>query len=178
MMKEQKPKAEKGKNPMNEIKIEKVVLSISKTKEELEKGVKLLKVITGRNPAKIKSTKRIPSFNVRPGLEVGCLVTIRKKPEELLKRLLETIDNKLKRKQISNNFFSFGIEEYIEIPGVEYQRDIGIMGFDVTVVFSRTGKRVKIKKLKRGKIPNKQSISKQEIIKFMEEKFKIEFKGK
>ena len=162
-------------NIMREIKIEKVVLSTGGTGEDLEKGVKLLKILTGEKPAKMKSKKRIPSWSVRPNLEVGTVVTIRKNPEELLKRMLITIDNVLKKKQISENNFSFGIKEYIEIPGVEYQRDIGIMGFDVTVVFKRTGRRVKLRKIKKGKIPKKHMISKDEIIKFMEEKFQTRF---
>ena len=162
-------------NLMREIKIEKVVLSVGGTAEYLEKGVKLLKLLTQREPAKMMSRKRIPSLGVRPKLEVGTVVTIRKGAEEFLKKMLITIDNVLKKKQISENNFSFGIKEYIEIPGIEYQREIGIMGFDVTVVFKRTGRRVRLKKIKRGKIPKKQKISKEEIIKFMEEKFETKF---
>jgi large subunit ribosomal protein L5 len=162
-------------NKMREIKIEKVVLSVGGTAEELEKGVKLLKLLTGRNPAKMKSKRRIPSLGVRPKLEVGTVVTIRKNAEEILKKMLATIDNTLKKKQISENNFSFGVKEYIEIPGIEYQRDIGIRGFDVTVVFKRAGRRVKLKKIKRGRIPTRQVISKEEIIKFMEDKFKTNF---
>lgn len=163
-------------NKMREIRIEKVVLSVGGVGEELEKGVKLLKLLANRKPAKMKSRKRIPSLGVRPGLEVGAVVTLRKNIGELLKRLLATKDNSLNKKQISNNTFSFGIKEYIEIPGVEYQRDIGIKGLDVTVVFKRTGKRIKIKKIKKGKIPKRQEISKEEIIKFMEENFQTEIK--
>lgn len=162
-------------NPMREIKIEKIVLSIGGTADNLEKGVKLLKILTGRKPAKMKTHKRIPTLGVRPKLEVGAVVTIRKEKERLLERLLKAINNKIKKKQISENNFSFGIDEYIEIPGIEYQREIGIIGLDVTVVFKRAGRRVKLKKIKRGKIPKKQMISKEEIIKFMEEKFKTEF---
>jgi len=162
-------------NPMREIKIEKIVLGIGGTGEKLEKGVKLLEVLTGRKPAKMKSNKRIPSLGVRPKLEVGTIVTIRKDTIEFLKKMLVPIDNKLKKKQISENTFSFGIPEYIEIPGTEYQRDIGIMGLDVTIVFSRTGKRIGLKKIKKGKIPKRQIITKEEIIKFMEEKFHTEF---
>ena len=161
--------------PMREIKIEKVVLSVGGIGVELEKGVKLLNMLTGRKPSKMKSKKRIPSLNVKPGLEVGAMVTIRKNPEEILKTMLITEDNKLKKKQISENNFSFGVKEYIEIPGVEYQREIGIKGFDVTVVFKRAGRRVKLRKIKRGKIPKRQIISKEEIIKFLEEKFQTEF---
>ncbi len=168
----------KIENMMREIKIEKVVLNIGGTGENLEKGVKLLKVITGRKPAKKRSHKRIPSWGVRPKLEVGAMVTIRQNMREFLRKMLIAIDNKLTKKQISENNFSFGIEEYIEIPGVEYQRDIGIMGFDVTIVFKRTGKRIKLKKIKRGKIPKRQTISREEIIKFMEDNFQTEFIGK
>jgi large subunit ribosomal protein L5 len=90
--------------------------------------------------------------------------------------MLTTIDNRLKKKQVSENTLSFGIKEYIEIPGVEYQREIGIMGFDVTVTFKRAGRRVKLRKIKQNKVGKKQIISKEDIIKFMEENFQTEFK--
>jgi len=162
-------------NPMREIKIEKVVLSVGAKADELEKGVKLLQILTDRKPAKMVSRKRIPSWSVRPNLEVGAVVTMRKGIEEFLKRIFIAKDNTLKKSQISENNFSFGIEEYIEIPGTEYVRELGIRGFDVTVVFKRTGRRVKLRKIKKGRIPKKQMISKEEIIKFMEEKFSITF---
>ncbi len=162
-------------NPTRQIRIEKVVLSVGGTAEELEKGVKLLKLITGRIPAKMKSRKRIPAFGVRPNLEVGAVITIRKDIKTVLKRMLTAVDNKLRKKQMSENNFSFGIKEYIEIPGMDYQRDIGIMGLDITVVFKRAGRRVKLRKMKAGKIPARQKITKQEIIKFMEENFQTEF---
>ncbi|MBU0894337.1 MAG: 50S ribosomal protein L5 [Nanoarchaeota archaeon] len=165
----------KKKNIMQKVKIEKVILSVGGIGEELEKGFKLLKIITNRKPAKMKSKKRIPSLGVRPKLEVGAVVTIRRKYEELLKRLLIARENSLNKKQISENNFSFGIKEYIEIPGVEYQREIGIIGFDVTIVFKRSGRRIKLRKIKRGKIPKRQTISKEEIIKFMEDNFQVEF---
>jgi len=79
----------------------------------------------------------------------------------------------LKKKQIQNNHFSFGIKEYIEIPGEEYDREIGMMGFNTTVTFIRKGKRVIIKKARRGKLPQKQIVKKEEIIKFLETKFKV-----
>lgn len=171
---EQKSKTGR-ENPSRKIKIEKVVLSIGGIGEELEKGVKLLQLLTEKKPAKMKTTKRIPSLGIRPKLEIGTVSTVRKNPEEFLKKMLATIDNTLKKSQISQNNFSFGLQEYIEIPGVEYKREIGIMGLDVTVVFKRMGKRVKLKKIKRGKIPKKQHISKKEIIKFMEDNFQTQF---
>ena len=164
----------KGENPMQEIVMEKVVLSVGGIADNLEKGYKLLKMLTGRNPAKMMSRKRIPALGVRPGLEIGAVVTIRKNLNEFLGKMLTTIDNKLRKKQISENSFSFGVKEYIEIPGFEYQRDIGIRGLDVTVTFKRAGRRVKLRKIKQGRIPRRQNVSKEEIIKFMEENFDTE----
>ena len=165
-------------NPTRKIKIEKVVLNVGGTAEQLEKGVKLLKLITGRNPAKMKSHKRIPAFGVRPKLEVGAVVTIRKDTKDTVKRLLTAIENRLRKKQISENNFSFGIKEYIEIPGMEYQRELGVRGLDVTIVFKRMGRRVKLRKMKSGKIPLRQKVTREEIIKFMEDNFQTEFIGK
>ncbi len=166
----------KSENPMRKISIEKVLLSAGGKDKELEKAQKLLALLSGMKVQIVASTKRIPDFDVRPGLEVGARVTLRgKKALELLRRLLGAIDNIISRKQLSENHFSFGIKEYIDIPGTEYQRDIGIRGLNVTVVFSRPGLRVKRKKIKSGIIPKKQFVSKEEIVKYMEDNFKTEF---
>ena len=168
-------KKNENENVMRKVRIDKIVLNVGGTADALEKGFKLLKYITKEKPAKIKSNKRIPTWGVRPGLEVGAVVTLRKNYTDLLKRILTSIDNTLRKKQVSENNFSFGIKEYIEIPGIEYQRDIGIIGFDVTVVFKRSGRRVGLRKMKQGKVSKKQIISKEEIIKFMEENFQTKF---
>ena len=139
-------------NKMREIKLEKVVLNFAGVADKLDKGVILLETVSGKKATRVKATKRIPTWSVRPGLEVGTKVTLRGSDAlNMIKRLLPAIDNTLKEKQIQNNCFSFGIHEYIEIPDVEYIREVGIMGFEVTVVFSRAGKSVEKKKVKRGK---------------------------
>ena len=158
---------------MREVKLDKLVLNVGGTGDKLEKGFKLLQVISGKTPVKVKATKRIPTWGVRPGLEVGTKVTLRgKEAEKLLAKVLPAINNTLKIKQIRDNFLSFGIHEYIEIPGVEYIREVGIMGFEITVVFSRAGRRVAEKKVKRGKFSKKQIVQAQEIEDFMANKFK------
>jgi len=159
-------------NIMRKIKIERVVLNIGGTGEKLEKGFRLLEVLSGKKPVKVKATKRIPTWNVRPGLEVGTKVTLRGDDAiEMIKKVLPAIDNTLKERQIQKNFFSFGIHEYIEIPSMEYIREVGIMGLEITVVFTRAGRRVEKKKVKRGKMKN-MDISPEEIIEFLEENFK------
>ena len=161
-------------NPMREIKLEKVILNIGGVEEKLNKGVILLETISGKKAIKVKATKRIPTWNVRPGLEVGVKVTLRGKGAlAMVKKLMPAIDNSLKEKQIQDNCFSFGIHEYIEIPGVEYIREVGIMGFEVTVVFSRAGKSVEKKKIKRGKA-RRLVVSRKEIEDYVVEKFGTE----
>jgi large subunit ribosomal protein L5 len=167
-------KPEKLKNKMREIKIEKVSLNIGGTGEKLDKGQILLEKITGKKSVRVKATKRIPNWDVRPGLEVGVKVTMRgKEAEKVLERLLEAIENRVKERQMQKNFLSFGIKEYIDIPGMEYLREVGIMGLEVTVVFVRAGKRVERKKIKHGKT-RRQDISREEIAEFMLNKFKTQ----
>jgi large subunit ribosomal protein L5 len=166
----------KEENIMRSIRIEKIILSCGGVDKELEKAKKLLELLSGMKAQVISSQKRIPDFNVRPGLEVGVKITLRgEKAILLLRRFLAAEDNKLKESQVSENHFSFGIKEYIEIPGVEYQRDNGIRGLNVTVDFIRAGVRVKRKKIKSGNLPKKQHISAEEIIKFMEDNFNTKF---
>lgn len=167
--------ADKKSNLMYQIEIEKIVLSVGGIGDDLEKGFKLLKILTEKTPTKTKAKKRIPTFGIRPGLEIGAMVTLRKDKEAFLEKMFVTIDKVLKKKQVSQDNFSFGIKEYIEIPGMEYQRDIGIMGFNVTVVFKRKGHRVMERKMRKGKIPKRQHISSEEIIKFLEDKFGVTF---
>jgi len=168
----------KMENAMRKIKISKIVISAGAVGKDLEKSAKLLNIISGMKAQIIKSgpRRRIPAFSVKPSMPLGTRVTLRgKKSFEILKNLLVGAGNKLYDEQVVNNHFSFGVKEYIEVPGLEYDREIGIRGFNVTVVFERAGVRVKKKKIKRGKFPARQQASREEIIKFMEENFQTEF---
>lgn len=176
MNQKQVEKEESKENSMRSIFIEKVLLSGGAKDDELKKSAKLLELISGMKAQILASNKRIPDFGVRPELEVGTRVTLRKeKALNILRRLLGALDNTLIKKQVSENHFSFGIREYIEIPDMEYQRDLGTKGLNVTVVFARAGLRVKRKKIKSGHVPTKQYVSKDDIIKYMEENFSTKF---
>jgi ribosomal protein L5 len=171
---EKETKIKSENNVMRQIKLEKIILNCGGTDDKLERSAKLLNILTGRKIKKVSSTKRIPTFGVRPGLVTGCMVTIRdSEKEKLLKRLFGAIGNKISSKKITSNHFSFGVKEYLEIPDMEYQRDIGIIGFDVTAVFTRNGKRVAFKKIKQGKLPKKQDVTKEEIIDYLQNKLGV-----
>jgi len=164
-------------NPMRAIRIEKITLNIGAGKEQtkLEKGIKLLKNITGINPIKTTTSKRIPGWGLRPGLPIGCKLTLRKeKAKEILARLLEAKNNQLDPNQFDmNGNVSFGIPEYIDIPGVKYDPEIGVIGLEVCVTLERPGFRIKRRKIKKRKISLRHSIKKEEAIEFMGKNFKI-----
>src|SRR3989344_2993921 len=146
-------------NKNKEIRIEKVTLNIGAggSAELVNKGLKLLQAITGIKPVKTVTTKRIPTWGVRPGLATGCKVTVRgKKAEELLKRLLKAKESRLLGRNFDNQGnFSFGIKEYLDIPNVKYDHEIGIMGLDTAVTLQRAGFRVKNRRLEPKKLPPK-----------------------
>ena len=164
-------------NPMRQIRIEKLTLNIGSgtNNVKLEKGMKLIQNLTGRPPVKTFTTKRIPTWGVRPGLPIGCKLTLRKKEAiEVLERLLKSKENKLSSRQFdSSGNFSFGIHEYIDIPGAKYDPMIGIMGLEVCVTLERTGFRIKRRRSQNSKIPKKHSISKDEAIDYISNTFSV-----
>jgi len=169
-------------NKMRLIEIEKIVLHCGGTEDKLEKSVKLLEKITNKENKVyiVKSTRRIPAFGISPGKQSGCKVTIRNKEKikNLLERFFSALDNKISKKQVVENQICFGVHEYIEVPGLEYDRDIGISGFEVDVVFKRKGKRVKMRKIRRGNLPKKQQVTKEEIIEYLIKNFDLEVEEK
>ena len=162
---------------MKEVRIEKVTLNIGAGKDQsrLEKGMMLLKHITSSTPVKTATNKRIQEWGLRPGLPIGCKITLRKeKAYQLLAKLLEAKENKLRPIQFDENGnIAFGIHEYIDIPGVKYDPKIGIMGLEVCITLERPGFRIKKRKYLQRKIPLRHKISKQDAISFMQSKFNI-----
>lgn len=164
-------------NLMRSIRIEKITLNIGAGKDQarLDKGIKLLKNITGIDPVKTITNKRIPNWGIRPGLPIGCKITLRKKKAtELLKKLLEAKDKKLRESQFDEKgSIAFGISEYIDIPGVKYDPEIGVIGLEICVTLERPGFRIKRRKLLKKKISSRHTITKQEAIDFMTKNFNI-----
>ncbi len=165
---------------MKRIKIEKVTLNIGSGKpgDELEKAVKLLNKITGCKPVKTEAKRRIPTWGLRPGLQIGTKVTLRGKPaQELLKRLLKAKDDLLNRENFDSlGNFSFGIHEYLDIPGIQYDPSIGIIGLEAAVTLTRPGYSVKLRRIKRRCIGKRHQITKEEAIEYMVNEFGIKIK--
>lgn len=157
--------------------IDKITLNIGTGEpgDKLDKAMKLLDKISGAKSIQTKSKRRIPTWNIRPGLPIGCMVTLRgEKAEKLLHSLFSAVDNNLKRSSFDDfGNFSFGIKEYLDIPNVGYDVSIGIIGLEVAVTLKRKGFRVKERRLKRGKIGRAHLISKEDAINFIGSKFKV-----
>ncbi|MBI4152885.1 50S ribosomal protein L5 [Candidatus Woesearchaeota archaeon] len=162
-------------NPMRKIRIEKITLNVGAGKDEdkLKKGMKLLKRIAGIEPLKTFTSKRIPTWALRPGLAIGCKLTLRgKKAESLLKNLLEARDNLLSAKQFDGQGnFSFGIAEYINIPYVDYDPEIKVMGLEVAVTLERPGFHISRRKRQKKRVPIRHRIKASEAMQFMKEQF-------
>ncbi len=162
---------------MKEIKIDKVTLNIGvgEPGDRLDKAMKLLANLTGSKPVQTKAKDRIPTWSIRPGLAIAAKITLRKeKAKEILKRLLEAVNNELNNRCFDNEGnFSFGIKEYLDIPGTKYDASVGMMGLEVAVTLMRPGFRVKRRRIRRCKIPAKHRISKEETIEFMKKEFGV-----
>ena len=165
-------------NKMQEIKIGKITLNmgVGESGDKLDKAFSLLKYISKSKPVKTSTMKRIPTWSIRPKLNIGTKVTLRgKKAEELLKRLFKANNNKIQEKKFDKNGnFSFGIKEYINILGVEYQPEMGIIGLEAAVTLERPGFRIKIRRLKKSKVGIKHKITKEESMEFIKKMFNIE----
>ena len=159
-------------NKMREIKIEKVTVNVGcgGDLDKIERAKKLLELLTGQKPVVTISKKR-STFGIAKGKPVVVKVTLRKKKaEEFLQKVLEAKKYTIKSSQISNGTFSIGVAEYIELPGVKYQHEIGTLGFDVCVTLERPGYRVKRVKVKKAKIGKKHTINKEDVIEWLKKR--------
>ena len=163
---------------MKEIKVEKVTLNIGtgKDQEKLKKALILLEKLTSIKPIKTITNKRIATWGLRPGLPIGCKVTVRdQRKEDIIKRLLSAKDDLLSNKQFDNNGnLSFGIEEYINIADTKYIPEVGMMGLEACVTLQRPGFRIKRRRLNKARIGQKHRINKKEAINFMKTQFNVE----
>jgi len=167
-------------NPMRRIRVEKVTINIGcgNDREKLERAKKLLEKLTNRKVV-ITKTKRRTTFGMARNRPIGVKVTLRgKEAVDFLKRVLEAVDFRLAESQFDEfGNFSIGVKEYIDLPGVKYDPDIGIIGMDVCVTLERPGNRVKRKKYKKSKIGKNHIIKKDEAIEWVKQQFGVKLVG-
>lgn len=160
------------------VKIEKITLNIGvgASGEKLENAKRLLEKLSEQKPIETISRKRIPTWNLRKGLPIGVKVTVRgKKARELLNLFLDSVGRKLNASSFDKfGNFSFGVREYIDIPGVKYDPKIGMFGFDVNVTIANPGYSIKRRKIKPASIPLRHMITKEEAVNFVTKELNVE----
>lgn len=165
-----------NQNPMRNIRMTKITINIGTGESgvKLEKAQKLLEKLTKKKVV-ITRTRDRTTFGMAKDRPIGVKVTLRKEDaKKFLKPAFQAIGNKLKSSQFdSSGSFSFGVAEYINIPGIKYDPEIGILGFDVAVSLERPGYRIKKRRERPKKVGKKHQIKKEEAIEFAKKEWGV-----
>jgi len=169
--------SQQTQNLMKKISLAKVVLNmgVGKSGEPIEIGKQTLVQITGKKPNARNAKKSLRDWGVRKGEPIGVAVTVRGNDAiELLKKLLVVKDNQIAEKAFDNEGnLSFGIKEYIDIPEIKYDPNIGILGLEVSVSLVRPGFNIKLRSRRKTKVGKNHRITKNDAIKFLTEEFGV-----
>ena len=161
---------------MRDVRLEKLTLNIGagEAGPKLDKGRKIIEKITQKKAVLTRGKKRT-TFGTVKGRQIGVKVTLRgKQASDFLKNALKSVGNKLNASQFdSTGNFSFGIEEYINLPGIKYDPDVGMMGMDVCVTLERPGYRIKKRMIRPKKVGKKHLLKKEDSIEFVKKQFGI-----
>lgn len=164
-------------NPMRTVDIDKVTVNICVGNDKLgmQKADLLLRKLTNKTPVKNAARRRIATWRLRKGLAIGYKVTLRgEEAKKFLKWILDSKDGHLSRKSLDQfGNFSVGFNEYLDLNGMKYDADIGILGFEVMVTFSRPGYRIRTRDLNKRKIPKRHKVTPEEVVEYMTKNFGV-----
>ncbi len=170
--------SQKLENPMKKISIAKVVLNmgVGKSGEPIEQAKRALEQIAGQKPnsRNAKATQR--DWGVHKGEPIGVAVTLRRQPAiELIKRLFTAKGNQIKGSSFDDfGNLSFGIKEHIDIPGVKYDPQIGILGLNASISLTRPGFNIRFRSKHKASVGNHHRITSEEAKAFLTKEFGIE----
>lgn len=135
------------KNVMQVPKLEKLVVSVGvgeavSNKKLLDVSVKELGQITGQRAVKTQAKKSIANFKIRQGMEIGAKVTLRgARMYEFLDRLINVALPRVKdfrgvgvKGFDGRGNYSFGIEEQIIFPEIDFDQVEKIGGMNIAMV--------------------------------------------
>ena len=170
--------SQKLENPMKKISVAKVVLNmgVGKSGEPVEKAKRALQQISGQKPSPRNARATQRDWGVHKGEPIGVAVTVRKQPAlELIKRLLAAKGNQLKSSTFDDfGNISFGIKEQIDIPGVKYDPNVGILGLNISISLARPGFNIRFRSKHKASIGHNHRITAEEAKEFLTREFGIQ----
>lgn len=164
-------------NIMRKVLLDKATVNIcvGNDKQGMIRAEKLIKALTNKTPVHACAKKRLATWQIRPGLPIGYKVTLRdQEAKEFLAWIFKSKGNKLKVSSLDKTGnFAIGVSEYLDLSGMKYDADIGIMGFEVMITFTRPGSRVKSRRLRKSRVPLRHKVTKDEVINYLGNEFKV-----
>lgn len=134
-------------NPMMVPRMSKIVvnMALSEAKDDvkiLDNAMKEIAAITGQRPKITRAKKSIANFKLRAGQPIGCKVTLRgDMMYEFFDRLVTIATPRIRdfRGLPTNSFdgrgnYTFGLEEQVVFPEIDYDDVDMIKGMDITIV--------------------------------------------
>ena len=163
--------------PMKKISLDKVVLNmgLGKSGDVISIAKVALEQISEKKPSTRNAKEAHRDWGVRKGEPIGVAVTIRgDDATALLKRLLESKGNTVNGKSFDNfGNFSFGINEHIDIPGVKYDPQVGILGLGISITLSRPGYGIRTRSKHKARVGKKHIIKSQEAKDYLTKEFGV-----
>ncbi len=164
-------------SPMKKISLDKVVLNmgLGKSGDIINTAKIAIEQISGKKPSTRNAKAAYRDWGVRKGEPIGVAVTVRGDDgTALLKRLLEAKGNTLKGKSFDNfGNFSFGINEHIDIPGVKYDPQVGILGLGISIALTRPGYGIRTRSKHKAKVGKDHIIKSQEAKDYLSKEFGV-----
>ena len=164
-------------SPMRKISLEKVVLNmgVGRSGDVIEIAKKALDQISGKRSCARNAKETQRDWGIRKGEPIGAAVTIRGEDAKvLLKRLLEAKGNMVNGRSFDNfGNYSFGIREHIDIPGVKYDPQIGILGLGISVTLTRPGYGIRRRSKHKASVGKSHVITSQEAKDYLVKEFGV-----
>lgn len=153
-----------------------VNMGVGEGGDRLAKAEATMEKLTGQKPMRTFGKMNNRDLGVRPGMPIGCKVTLRGEgAESFVQRALYTRHNKIFNWSFDNQGnLQFGVTDHTTFEGERYDPEIGVFGMDVAITLEKPGHRIKHRRLLSRKVPARHRVTRDEALAFLTEKFTME----